>query len=138
MSDIKKREGGCLCGAVRYSARSQPVVVAICHCRDCQKQTSSAFSIVAAFPLSEFSIQGGYASFETTGASGSPVSRSFCGKCGSPLFSETKSGTEAGLVFVKAGTLDETVDLTPTAHVWAASKQAWVHIPDGVYSVDRE
>ncbi|WP_374543373.1 GFA family protein [Sphingorhabdus sp.] len=138
MSDIKMRGGGCLCGAVRYSVPSQPIVVAVCHCRDCQKQTGSAFSLVAAFPRSVVSIEGDCASLETTAASGSPVTRSFCCKCGSPLFSETKSGNEAGLVFVKAGTLDETLDLAPTAHVWTASKQAWVQIPDGIYSADRE
>ena len=138
MSLSEKRNGGCLCGAVRYSVPREPAIVAVCHCRDCQKQTSSAFSLIAAVPRSELAIEGECASFETIGASGFPVTRSFCGNCGSPLFSETKSGNEAGLAFVKAGTLDETDDLAPTAHVWTASKQAWVQIPDGVYAVERE
>ena len=138
MTDVEKRNGGCLCGAVRYSVPHNPVVVAVCHCRDCQKQTSSAFSLVAAFPQSELEIQGECASFETTGASGAPVKRSFCGKCGSPLFSETKSGSETGLTFIKAGTLDETDDLVPTAHVWTSSKLPWVQVPEGVFLMERE
>jgi len=42
--------GGCLCGAVRYESEAEPVLTAVCHCRDCQKQTSSAFSVLVALP----------------------------------------------------------------------------------------
>jgi hypothetical protein len=36
-------EGGCVCGAVRYRLTAPPLIVHACHCRDCQKQTGSAF-----------------------------------------------------------------------------------------------
>ena len=36
-------EGGCACGAVRYRLTSAPMFVHCCHCRDCQRQTGSAF-----------------------------------------------------------------------------------------------
>jgi len=39
--------GGCACGAVRYRLRSMPMFVHCCHCRDCQRQTGSAFVINA-------------------------------------------------------------------------------------------
>ena len=42
--------GGCLCGAVRYESEAEPVLTAVCHCRDCQKQTSSAFSVLVVLP----------------------------------------------------------------------------------------
>ena len=38
-------EGGCACGAVRYRLKSAPMIVHCCHCRDCQRQTGSAFVI---------------------------------------------------------------------------------------------
>jgi hypothetical protein len=34
--------GGCLCGKVRYSATADPAIVAVCHCRNCQKQAGTA------------------------------------------------------------------------------------------------
>ena len=39
-----KIEGGCLCGKVRYSADAEPTFVAVCHCKNCQKGTGTAFS----------------------------------------------------------------------------------------------
>ena len=45
-----KIEGGCLCGKVRYSAKGDPVFVGVCHCKDCQKFTGSAFSVVLGLP----------------------------------------------------------------------------------------
>ena len=40
-------EGGCTCGSVRYRMTSQPMFVHCCHCRDCQRQTGSAFVLNA-------------------------------------------------------------------------------------------
>ena len=40
-------EGGCACGAVRYRLSSKPMFVHCCHCRDCQRQTGSAFVLNA-------------------------------------------------------------------------------------------
>ena len=36
-------EGGCSCGAVRYRLASAPLFTHCCHCRNCQRQTGSAF-----------------------------------------------------------------------------------------------
>ena len=41
-----KIEGGCLCGKVRYSADAEPAFVGVCHCKNCQRGTGTAFAIV--------------------------------------------------------------------------------------------
>ena len=50
--------GGCLCGAVRYKATAAPVLVGICHCRDCQKFTGSAFGFLVGLPRDAFELRG--------------------------------------------------------------------------------
>ena len=37
-------KAGCLCGAVRYTAEVDPTNATVCHRRDCQKFTNSAFA----------------------------------------------------------------------------------------------
>src|ERR1700719_640566 len=40
--------GGCLCGKIRYEITEAPQLVYTCHCKDCQRLTSSAFAIAMA------------------------------------------------------------------------------------------
>src|SRR4249920_2067160 len=37
--------GGCQCGKIRYEITAAPQLVYTCHCTDCQRLTSSAFSM---------------------------------------------------------------------------------------------
>ena len=54
-------EGGCACGAVRYRLSSKPMFVNCCHCRDCQRQTGSAFVINAVIESAHIEILSGEA-----------------------------------------------------------------------------
>jgi hypothetical protein len=36
--------GGCLCGAIRYESGGEPSFALLCHCRDCQRQSGSAYA----------------------------------------------------------------------------------------------
>ena len=64
------REGGCLCGQVRYKVPAQPVDTIICHCKNCQKQAGSAFSVVSFFPRDSLELNGELQTFEDKGTSG--------------------------------------------------------------------
>ncbi|MCP3934562.1 MAG: GFA family protein [Actinomycetia bacterium] len=123
-------EGGCLCGAIRYSSSAEPRGMFVCHCTDCQRQTGTAFSVIVSVPETSFTIAGeSLSSFDTDGDdSGQPVHRYFCSSCGSPLFSKVEAFTES--VFIKAGTLDDSSWLDPKYHIWTSSKQPWVHIDE--------
>jgi hypothetical protein len=46
--------GGCQCGGVRYEITQAPVMVYTCHCTDCQRMTSSAFSLGCVLPDGAF------------------------------------------------------------------------------------
>ena len=120
--------GGCLCGAVRYKASGEPVARLACHCRDCQKQNGTSFSITAVFPEDAVSYEGELTTYVGESDIGNEVLRKFCGTCGSPVFSQPS--IFKGLIMVKAGTLDEAQDFVPETHAWVRSKHDWIDIGD--------
>jgi len=116
--------GGCLCGAIRYSCVSAPLLTAVCHCRDCQRQSGSAFSIVIALPGQDYAQQGETRVFHGVSDAGRAVERHFCPRCGSPILSRTQA--LADVVLIKAGTLDEPDTLAPTIEVFCDSSMAFL------------
>ena len=124
-------EGGCLCGAVRYRTDAEPLTQVVCHCKTCQKNSGSAFSMNVAVPEDSLHVEGDarrrYG--DRSGASGQPFYRHFCDACGSHVYSH---GPAYGPVaFIKAGTLDDATWLAPSVHIWWAEKLPWVEIPAG-------
>jgi hypothetical protein len=119
--------GGCQCGAVRYELNGTPVVSYICHCTECQKQSSSAFGQGLRVQNVDLTITGAYETCNHQGDSGNFVAGDFCPKCGTRLFHRRPEYSETRNI--KAGTLDDTSWLKPAGHIWTASKQSWVNIP---------
>jgi hypothetical protein len=132
------RTGGCLCGAVRYQASWPPIATAVCHCKNCQKQAGSALSVIAVLPRDGLTIEGELTLFEDKGESGQPVWRRFCGKCGSPVTSDTPGAQEQGMIFLKAGTLDDASDLVPAVHYWKSSAQQWFPFTEAVPCLEKQ
>jgi len=123
------QEGGCACGAVRFSLSAEPIFVANCHCRDCQAITGAEMATAAAFPANSFKlIRGEPKAYDTIGTSGMKVHRNFCGDCGSTLFSFGESSPE--MVLVEALSLDDASGLQPSMHIFTRSAQPWARIPE--------
>jgi hypothetical protein len=127
--------GGCLCGSVRYVSDAEPMLVAVCHCSTCQKNTGSAFSLNIGLPSSSVTVTGeSLATYEDhTGASGKPFFRAFCSRCGSPIYGRGEA--YSGITFIKAGTLDDSSWVKPGIHMWCVDKQPWVAIEEGASQV---
>jgi hypothetical protein len=132
---IMTTTGGCLCGAVRYEIEGDPLLSAVCHCRNCQKQAGSAMSVLIGVADAQMTITGEMKTYEDKGESGDPVWRRFCGNCGSPILSDLPS--QQGLHFVKAGTLDDVSGLEPKLHFWTVSAQPWVRFADDAVKFDK-
>ena len=128
--------GHCNCGGVKYEFDEQPQITAVCHCKTCQRQTGSHLSLVVAVKDSALHVQGEtLGTFVTKGDSGQDVYRSFCTRCGSPIVSRCKSMPE--IAFIKAGTLDDTSELKPSAEYHLEDAQAWSPRLDGGFVLTR-
>jgi hypothetical protein len=130
------REGGCLCGAVRYTAEWPPMMIATCSCKNCQRQAGSSVALLAVMPAEAVAITGVLTAYEDTGESGGKVIRKFCGTCGSPIVSEIPAAPQ--MIIVKAGTLDSAKDLAPTLHYWTSSAHDWVQFPEGGVMLEKQ
>lgn len=117
------RSGRCLCGGCTYEIDGDPIVVAHCHCLDCQRLTGAGHSTGAMFPQSDVTLIGPVASYELASASGNTVTRLFCATCGSPLFGKNTGMPE--VMTVSLGTLDKPDDLTPQVAIFARTRRAW-------------
>jgi hypothetical protein len=132
---MKTVKGGCLCGAVRYELTEVPRAQVVCHCKNCQKQAGTAFSVLVASKASDFQLTGEPALYVDRADSGADVNRYFCPRCGSPLYSALPPQPE--MVFVKAGTLDDTSELKPQAHIWCDSAWPWTPFPEGAIKIGK-
>jgi len=127
------RDGGCACGAIRYRARPAAALALYrCHCRDCQKQTSSAFGLSMFMPAAAFELtQGSPRKFARQADSGRIIDSYFCADCGSRIYNT--SPARPGLVNLRPGTLDDPSGLAPVGDVWAERRQDWVELlPGGI------
>ena len=133
MSGIEPRRehaGGCACGAVRYRLASPPMFVHCCHCRDCQKQTGSAFVLNALIETDRIELLAGTP--EPTPVptdSGRPHDIYRCPACRTALWSDY--GCRPSLRFVRVGTLDDPAAVPPDVHIFTRSKLPWVGLPKG-------
>jgi len=118
--------GGCLCGAVRYTAEVDSPSATICHCRDCQKFTGSAFAALVLAPKTGFTMTGPAKTHTGTGGSGLPILRHFCSECGSSLVEEP--GTRPGMVIINVGTFDDPSTVSPAREIFRDDGFPWVEV----------
>ena len=97
--------GGCQCGKIRYEITEAPQLVYTCHCTDCQRLTSSAFSLGIVVTEAGFRLGGiEPRPLQRTADSGRTNTRLVCPECGCWICGTPRDG----LVRVRAGTLDAT------------------------------
>jgi len=128
-------EGGCACGRMRYRLQSKPMFVHCCHCRDCQRQTGSAFVINALIETDRVErLAGETEAIPVPAPSGRPHVVHRCPVCKVALWSHY--GGFGRLSFIRVGALDEPALLPPDIHIYTRSKLPWVALPAGVPAVE--
>jgi hypothetical protein len=119
---MMERKGGCLCGNIRYTLATDPIVSRICWCRTCQHFSGNG-TANAIFPTQGMEVSGALSVFTSESDSGNIINRKFCPHCGSHLFAD--STARPGLTVVRLGTLDNPSSVIPTANIWVTSAPTW-------------
>ena len=122
-------KGSCYCGAVRYEIHGKLLMFANCHCPDCRKFTGSAFASVLVTESNGFKITSGEDNINPYPSSPGKQ-RCFCKTCGCHLFSRAEH--RPGMIFVRAGSLDDDPQIKPQHHFWTSAKAPWHDITDSI------
>lgn len=129
-------DGSCQCGGVTYQLLSAPLMVLACHCKECQKLSTSAFSLTAVVDADQLEFEGEMAEWQRTADSGNISAAMFCPTCGNRIYHYNPDQPQK--IKLKPANLSDTRILAPDAHIWVSQKQDWYSIPEGVKVYDRQ
>ncbi len=119
--------GHCLCRDLTYEFEGDPLWVAYCHCESCRRHTSSALATFVGVSSKQFRYTHGT---PATYTSSPGVTRSFCGKCGSPM---SFAGSRfPGEIHLYIGTLTDPAVFIPTSHVHVTERLPWFDVRDAL------
>ncbi|KAG0150589.1 hypothetical protein CROQUDRAFT_652186 [Cronartium quercuum f. sp. fusiforme G11] len=119
--------GHCLCGHTTFTIDvNQPDAVGYDHCDACQRQTGSAFSLVAIVPREKLTIKGPIKAFKAKGDSGNDVTRIFCSDCGSPIAHQPDAAPEISAIKAGCFTKEIKQGLKPTLEIYCQDKLAFL------------
>ncbi len=126
-----------MCGAVRYRLtegfRMRPYA---CHCTDCQTRTGSAFSLHMLFSMGDLRIEGELDHGTVTQPSGAVGKIYGCARCKARIYAT--NSTRPGFGSLRCGTLDNSSEVVPAAHLWVSSKQQWISLPDSAPALSQQ
>ena len=124
-------DGGCDCRAVRYRVQTAPLFVHCCHCRWCQRESGAAFALnamIEADRVINLGVEPDVVDTPSGSGLGQKIAR--CPTCRVAVWSHY-AGSGPVVKFVRVGTLDNPDLLPPDVHIFTASKQPWVVLPEG-------
>ena len=124
--------GGCHCGTIRYQAEGEALTHALCHCTDCRRHAGAPMVGWTMYPQSAVRVTKGTPKVYASSENGR---RQFCPDCGPRLWHEPESGD---YLTIKAGSLDEPVDISKSIHIWTSRKLPGTVIPQGAQQFAEE
>ena len=112
------KQGGCLCGAVRFTAARKDHEVGACHCSMCRKWTAGPFMVVDCTDTVKVEDDTNLGVFRSS----EWAERCFCKKCGSALFYRLAG---KGLYYASAEAFDDRADYALTSQVFIDEKPGY-------------
>ena len=127
--------GHCLCGAVSYVIKGEPVGTGQCHCKDCQRASGTGHMSIARFKAEDVTLTGTTASFASTADSGNINTRHFCPKCGSRLYGQNSAAP--GILNLAPGCMDDNDWFRAQRVVYTKDRPSWDVTPTDVPNFER-
>lgn len=129
MSDMSHK-GGCYCGALQFELSAKPVMKAQCHCRECQYFSGGGPNYFMVVPDQGFTYTKGTPATFAREDLPAPVTREFCGACGTHI---TSRRIGLPMAIIKVGTLDDpAIFKAPKLAIYLKDKQPFHVIPKGM------
>jgi hypothetical protein len=122
--------GGCLCGALRYEARGEPLYMGHCYCADCRKASGSGFIPFMGFAAADLTFSAPSRTFICVSARGSDAVRNSCSTCASLVFGGPVGRAESHTIY--AGSLDDPSLFEPKIAIFTRDRPDWAQIPQGL------
>ncbi|WP_374470105.1 GFA family protein [Phenylobacterium sp.] len=111
------RDGGCACGAVRFTTRGEPDRIGLCHCLTCRKAHGSAFLPFAVFAAEQVEVTGDLADWESSPG----YRRRFCPRCGSRVVNANGDEVEISIT-----SFDDVGVFAPQYESWVIRREPWL------------
>jgi hypothetical protein len=122
--------GSCVCGATRYRVTGEPLSVHACHCKACQALSGSAFGLSMVLNRVDLELLAGELGINKFSTDHNTMNRHHCAQCGTAIW--FSSPDYADIIALKPGTLTDTTNLRPVAHVWYSSAQPWLKLDNEI------
>lgn len=120
-------QGGCFCGAVRYTVTGTPFNSTLCHCTMCRRAAGAPAVAWFSVRRTEFRfVAGRPASF----ASSPGITRRFCGDCGTQLTFEDERWPDE--LDITTASLNDPEAIPPGDHTFMQSHVRWLALADGL------
>jgi hypothetical protein len=138
---LAERNGGCVCGSIRFKATGEPLRVTLCHCTWCQRRTGTAFGTEVVFEEAQVAISGSEVGRyrHRSDESGRWLDIEFCRRCGANLGFTLEAAP--GLRTLPAGAFDDPSWIRPEditfRHVFLRSRRSWSDLSPRVEQYER-
>ncbi|RXJ72716.1 hypothetical protein CS022_13860 [Veronia nyctiphanis] len=130
--------GSCQCGQATYTLYEAPKVVFACHCTECQKLSTSPFSVTAVIDAKKIEFSGKLSHWSRQADSGNQNHAVFCPQCGNRIYHFNPDDRSTVKLKLKPVDLSDANMFEPTAHVWVSEKVSWYQIPEGATVFDKQ
>lgn len=118
-------DGSCRCGRIHIRITQPPLMTAVCHCRGCQKMSSSAFSLTSMVPAGGFEVTQGEP--VVCGTHGPDQDHMACPHCMTWMFTRITGIDD--FLNVRPTMFDDTAWFVPFVETMTSARLHWVTTP---------